>query len=220
MFPKIEKKDYMRIFLLALLVFILISPPMLNLATQKMYYEAGTMVITQPPVMEITSGDDIFYGQNTFSAVLVFYNMEYVNYSFENQIEEQFERANINITFTRVWVNETPRVYTDVEFMEKMDTIKTDYSADFISVFANMRPNEDEYPRLIGFANIYYHFSIVFCPKLPSPVDWGAVQTHEIGHLMGLNHVDDPYCLMYKEYLYTNRYFCYYSISKLEALHG
>ena len=220
MFPKVEKKDYLRLFLVGLLIVILISPPIISYATeQKMYYEGGTMVITQPLVMDIRSGSDIFYGQNNFSAIMVFYNMKSINYSFESQIEHEFIKADIHISFTRVWINETPTVYTDVEFENKMEVIKDSHHADFISVFANMKPNEDEYPRLIGFANLHYHFSIVFCPKLPSPIDWGAVQTHEIGHLMGLHHVNDSSCLMYHEYLFTNREFCECSIDTLYSLH-
>jgi|GEM_PF-6917288 len=219
MFPKVEKRDIIRLLLVFMLIVILISPPLLSLSSQKMYYDDGTMVITQPLIMEIDSGEDIFYGQNNFSAVMVFYNMEYMNYSFENQINHEFLKADIHISFTRVWVNETPTVYTDVEFEEKMEVIKEDYNADFISVFANLKPNEDKYPNLIGFANLEYHFSIVFCPKLPSPIDKGAVQTHEIGHLMGLHHVDDASCLMYDKYLYTNRNFCQCSIESLYTLH-
>lgn len=215
-----ERKTITELIVISAIILVLLSPPLQGLVRQQSaFYEAGTLVITKPLTMNIESGDDIFYGQNTFLAVLVFYNIRATNYSFESFIQTEFSKADINITFVRVWLNETPRVYKDYEFESKMNEIKTEYHADFISVFANMRPNEDQYPRLIGYADIKVHFSIVFCPKLPDYIDWSAVQTHEIGHLMGLQHVNNPSCLMYHEYLYTNRHFCEGSIELLYTYH-
>lgn len=209
-----------RIAILSIIVIALMSPQIQSaMREQTMFYPSGTMVITKPLVMDITSGSDIFYGKSVFVATLVFYNINPENYSYESFIEGQFQRADIHITFIRVYINETPRVYTDVQFEDKMHTIMTEHNSDFISVFANLKPNQDVYPNLIGFADLKMHFSIVFCPKLQSPTDWSAVQTHEIGHLMGLVHVDNPSCLMYKEYLYTNRYFCESDIQLLYTYH-
>jgi len=211
-------------FILIIVLFVLITPQVhsffITQQFNKSIYPDGTLVITSQPTANFPRDWHYCYeGQNELDALCMFYNVPYEP-SLVNHIDDQLALADIDIRWTFDTYNENDTVYFDFEFENIMTSAMDDENADFVLVFADLVTPQDEiYGDLGGYARVQINFAIVFCPMLSTSMHKSSLGLHEVSHLLGYWHSDDPDDVMYPMYTGFNNDFTQDTIDALYDIH-
>lgn len=193
----------------------------------KSLYDDATLIITEDPVIEIPRDLEwCFEGESQIDCSVVYYNFDIDNEEqFTSDIFEfadyEFDKAGMSFNVNEVeeW-QETPQVYYDYEFENELVDRYRD-GEEVVICFANLDSNKDDINKMtVGYTRVRKQVIIILIDNIEQNDDFGSYAlAHEMGHQMGLTHVDDDDCLMYQSYL-GGATFCQESIDRLVELHG
>lgn len=211
------------IFLIILLV-LLITPQMhslfINQTFSKNLYPSGSYIITTMPTA--TFPNDHVYcniGQSNIEVTVVFHNTEYSN-SITGRATQELDKAEIAMTYNYVDFNDETDVYFDFEFEMILRDYRDQYSSDYVIAITDMKPPADgEYYNLGGYARLQNYCAIVFADTLQYDSYVSSIFLHELCHLLGYWHSDNPLDVMYPTYSGGNNILTEETIETLYDLH-
>lgn len=211
------------VFLILTLV-ILITPQVhsafLNQSFSKSLYPDGSYIITTTPTASFPNDHTYCYiGENNLDVQVVFYNYD-GSTGIVNHIDDELDRADINIDWHFTSIDEPQIVYFDFEFEILMQDYRHDSNSDYVLVFTTMdTPDDGEYYNLGGYARLQNHFGIVFTNRLVTSTHISAIGLHEITHLLGYWHSEHPQDVMYPNFSGSNICFTDDTVDVLYELH-
>lgn len=187
---------------------------------QKSLYPDNTLVITSRP--EASFPQDWRYchiGDNEISVEVVFHNFA-IDEDYLNTTDTELEKCDIDLTYTFTTINEPDMVYFDFEFEDIMNDYRMESDADYVLVFTKLlTPKDGVYDNLGGYARVQTHFAVVFTSRLISEQYISSIALHEMCHLLGYWHSDNPQDVMYPTYSGNNNILTSETVDALYDLH-
>jgi hypothetical protein len=191
----------------------------INQTFTKGLYPTGSYIITTLPTATFpTDHKYCFIGDNTLDVEIVWHNVHAYGEEIVDHIDDELAKADISIDWGFSDFDTDAQTFFDFEFELLMQDFKG--SSEFVLVFTNMMPPADaEYYNLGGYARLSNHFAIIFTENLGTSQHVSSIGLHELCHLLGYWHSENPDDVMYPTYNGANNILTDETVDILYELH-